>query len=138
MNKQEIIDILRTSEASFLATVENGEPRVRGMAHYIAADGRILYHSGKNKDLARQVEGNPVAELCVFNHQSMTQVRVRGIAKILDDKALADEIMEARPFLKEIVNAIGIDTLLLFEITQPKATVWTMAENFAPKEWVEI
>lgn len=88
--------------------------------------------------MTRQVQGNPVVEMCAFNPASMTQVRVRGVAEVLDDRALVDEIAEARPFLKGTLEAIGYDTFLLFKLTSPKATVWTMETNFAAKEWVEL
>lgn len=138
MTRQEIIGFLRANEAGFLATVEDGEPRVRGMAHYITTDGRIIYHSGTMKDLSRQIQGEPAVEMCVFDPASMLQVRVRGKAVVLNDKALADEIIEARPFLKQMLDVVGYEKFLVFELTSPKASTWTMETNFASKEWVDL
>jgi pyridoxamine 5'-phosphate oxidase len=138
MTKQEIIDFLKANEAGYLATVENDEPRVRGMAHYITADGRIVYHTGTGKDLAKQVPNGAVVEMCVFEPQSMTQVRVRGAVETLNDQALKEQIVADRPFLKPMVDATGYEHFLLFALVNPKATVWTMADNFAPKEWVQL
>lgn len=136
MTKQEIIDFMRANQVSYLATVENGEPRVRGMAHYVTKDGRIVYHTGKMKDLGMQLAGDPIVETVAFD--SKTQVRINARAKTVNDSALIEEVFAERPFLKQIAEAIGVDNLVFVELVDCKACTWTMETNMAPKEWVEI
>jgi pyridoxamine 5'-phosphate oxidase len=138
MTREEILAFLNANGVSYLATVENGEPRVRGMAHYKADEQGILFHTGEGKDMTMQLRDNPKAELCVFDPKSGAQVRVRGTAKFIDDRAIKDEMVENRPYLKPIVEAVGYAGLVVFRLVNCQATVWTMATNLEPKTWVKL
>jgi len=67
----------------FLATVEDEEPRVRGMLLYKADENGIIFHTGTMKALYEQVLKNPKVELC-FSGDG-TQVRVSGKLEIIED-----------------------------------------------------
>ena len=140
MDRHEIQAIINTNPVFFLATTEEGEPRVRGMLLYRADDEGILFHTGGMKDLYRQLLANPVVELCFFAQQQMVQVRVRGTARRIDDQHLKQEIVNApgREFLKPWVESQGLDILEVFRVENCQALLWTMATNFNPKEPVKI
>jgi uncharacterized pyridoxamine 5'-phosphate oxidase family protein len=140
MDRHEIQEIIKANPAFFLATTEEGEPRVRGMLLYRADEEGILFHTGGMKEVCRQLLANPAVELCFFDQQRMTQVRVRGTAKPLTDRALKEEIVNSsgREFLRPWVESQGLDVLEVFRVENCLALVWTMATNFAPKEQVRI
>lgn len=140
MERHEIQAIINSNPAFFLATTEVGEPRVRGMLLYRADDEGILFHTGGMKDVYRQLTASPAVELCFFDQQKMAQVRVRGMARLVDDLPLKQEIVNSpgREFLKPWVESQGIDVLEVFRVEECQALVWTMATNFAPKEPVRI
>lgn len=138
MTREEIIKFLNANVACFLATTEDGEPRVRGMALYRADDHGILFHTGDFKDVPAQLRANPKAEISVYDHKSGVQVRVRGDVEFLDDMDLKKEIIAGRPFLKPFVEERGHDSLLVFRIKNCRATVWTMQTNLEPKEWTRL
>lgn len=135
MDKHDILALINANPAFFLATVENGEPRVRGMLLYRADANGIMFHTGDMRDVYRQMVANPAVELCFFDPQKGVQVRVRGTARLMDDPALKEEIVNApgREFLKPLVEKTGIDMLQVFRVEQCQAFVWTMATNLAPK-----
>lgn len=140
MERHEIQAIINANPAFFLATTEEGEPRVRGMLLYRADDEGILFHTGGMKDVCRQLLANPAVELCFFDHQNMVQVRVRGTARRIEDLQLKHEIVNSpgREFLKPLVESRGVDILEVFRVENCQALVWTMATNLAPKEPVRI
>lgn len=140
MNKHEILKFINSNPAFFLATTEDGEPRVRGMLLYRADEEGILFHTGGTKDVCRQMLANPAVELCFFDQQNMVQVRVRGVAMQIMDRRLKEEIVNSpgREFLKPIVESHGLDVLAVFRVVDCQALVWTMATNFAPKDPVRI
>lgn len=43
MTREEIIEFVNKHMPSYLATVENGEPRVRGMGHYRVGRWRTIW-----------------------------------------------------------------------------------------------
>ena len=129
MNREQILEFLNAHPACHLATIENNQPRVRGMLMYRADESGILFHTGTSKSLAKQVT-NKAVEIC-FNSPD-TQIRVAGMAEIVDDLNLKKEVVEARPFMKPWVEQKGYGILLTFRVTHCQATVWTMATNFNP------
>jgi len=138
MTREEILSYLNTNTIVFLATVENGAPRVRGMSLYRADDQGILFHTGEFKDIPSQLRSCPLAELCAFDMNTGTQIRVRGPVEFVDDQALKEEIVEARPFLNPFLDAKGHESLVLFRITDCQATTWTMADNLETKKFIKL
>ena len=84
----------------------------------------------------QQLVKNPKVELCFSG--SGKQVRVSGTAEFIETKEIKEEVLKARPFLKGLVDASGLDVIKVFRVAQGKATVWTMATNFAPKEYTDL
>jgi len=140
MKREEIIELINKNPVFHLATVEEGEPRVRGMLAYRADEQGILFHTGAAKEVHRQMIANPTVELCFHDWQANIQVRVRGRAKPLDDLALKEEIVGSpgREFLKPWIEAKGYDLMSVFRVEGCRALAWTMETNFAPKEWVAL
>jgi pyridoxamine 5'-phosphate oxidase len=140
MDRHDILALINANPAFFLATVEEGEPRVRGMLLYRADEEGILFHTGGMKDVYRQLLANPAVELCFFDQQKMVQIRVRGNVRIVDDLQLKKEIVNSpgREFLKPWVESQGLGVLTVFRVVECRALVWTIATNFTPKEFVLI
>lgn len=142
MVREEIFELMNKNPMFFLATVEEDQPRVRGMLLYQADENGIIFHTGVMKDVYRQVVNHPKVELC-FNGDG-TQVRVSGELEVVDDNNLKDEISEhpSRKFLKpwrengELKDFY--DTFIVFRLKNGVATTWTMEKNFTPKESIAL
>lgn len=140
MDRDEVFAIINQNQACQLATAENNIPHVRGVLAYRADEQGIIFHTGKFKDLYRQLIANPHVEFCFTNNdmQNLIQIRVNGLVVLEEDMALKKEIVEARPFLKPWVEEHGYDGLAVFCLKKGQATVWTMATNFSPKTFIDL
>jgi pyridoxamine 5'-phosphate oxidase len=138
MTKEEIIKEINQNLACQLATAEGDQPRVRGMMAYRADDRGIVFHTGRTKDLYKQITANPKVELCFFDQKNNRQIRVQGKAVVVDDDALKNEIIEARPFLKPWAAKAGLESIVVFRVVECLSYVWTMEKNFAAKEFIRI
>lgn len=140
MNKNEILAFLNANPIFHLATVEGDKPHVRGLLLYRADDNGILFHTGKNKDLHKQLSGNPNVEMSFHNgrFEELTQIRISGSVELDEDMELKKEVVQARDFMKPWVEKWGYDFLAIYRMKKGKATVWTMATNFSPKEFIEL
>ncbi len=138
MNKTEILEFLNANPLGFLATSENNRPHVRALGMVRADEKGLLFQTVEGKDLAGQLRQNPEVEVSFYDREKNIQVRVNGKVVISDDLELKREIIEKRPFLKPFVEKKGLDPILVFRVVEGKALVWTMALNFAPKEYVSI
>jgi uncharacterized pyridoxamine 5'-phosphate oxidase family protein len=137
MNKTEILNLINNNPNCFMATVEGNRPHVRVIGIYSADENRIIIQTWKIKDIHRQIVKNPEVELCFNDFKEMIQVRVSGRVEIIEDPDLKKKIVADRPFMKPTVDAKGYDVVALYRL-KGKATVWTMADNFAPKTYIEL
>lgn len=128
MNRQEILEFVRCNPTSYMATTENGEPRVRAMdTPHIDKNG-LTFCTGSNKDVAKQLLVDPSVELCYNNVKEGIQLRIRGLMEKLDDEKLKQHIVETRfTFLKPVVEKFGWDCLTLFRISGGKVRTWSPA-----------
>jgi uncharacterized pyridoxamine 5'-phosphate oxidase family protein len=138
MTKEEIMTALRANPVCYLATVENDTPRVRGMQTYAVDERGILFQISSIKDVYKQLVKNPKVELCYSDKASGAQIRVSGTAEFLEGQAVKEEVLKNRPFLKSLVAAHGDDVIKVFRVAGAVASVWTMATNLAPKEYVTL
>ncbi len=140
MNKTEIFEFLNANPAFHLATVEGNKPHVRGMLMYRADENGIIFHTGKGKDLHRQLSANPNVEMAFNNgsFENLIQIRVSGTAELVEDIVLKKEIVSKRNFLRPWVEQMGYEPFAVYRMRKGVATIWTMKTNFTPKEYVEL
>lgn len=138
MTKADILAAINANPIAYVATVEGNKPHVRGMSMYKADETGIYFQTWKIKDIHKQIEKNPEVELC-FNTKDGKQIRISGRFEIVEDLALKKEVEVKRPFMTPIIKAKGgYDVVAICRMSKCKATIWTMAENFAPKTYVEL
>ena len=128
--REEILRFLNQNPVCHMATVGNGRPRVRGMFMYRADEKGLLFHTGTFKSLASQVVNGAPVEVC-FNDSDI-QVRVSGVAELVEDMELKKEMVNSRPFMQPWIAQHGYEVLAVIRVTQCKANVWTIAANFDP------
>ena len=138
MNKQEIFQLMNENPVFHLATMDNDQPRVRGMLLFKADEDGIIFHTGDFKDVYNQIMKNPKVELC-FNGQG-TQIRVSGVLELVEDEDLKKEIYEhpSRQFLRNWVDS-GVDfELKIFRLKNGTAVEWSMQSNFDEKKPIQL
>jgi uncharacterized pyridoxamine 5'-phosphate oxidase family protein len=138
MNREEILEFMNNNPIIHLATVEKKRPRVRSLLAYRADESGLIFHTGKTKDLYKQLSENPEVEICYNNLEEGVQIRVSGIAELKEDLELKKEIVEAREFLKPWVEKDGYDFLAVYQVKDLTATVWTMETNLEPKRYIQL
>ncbi|MBN2020146.1 MAG: pyridoxamine 5'-phosphate oxidase family protein [Sedimentisphaerales bacterium] len=138
MTKDEILQFIRKNPVFALATADENKPHARMMQLYRADENGIIFNTGENKDVHRQLSTNANVELCFCNQQQGQQVRISGSVEEIEDIELKKQVVHDWPFLKEWVDKEGYDVLVVYCLKHGKATVWTMDLNFKPKEYVQL
>ncbi len=96
---QEVCQFLKDAGFYFIATDDNGQPRVRpfGTAHIF--EDKLYIQTGRKKDFYRQLTENPQAEICAF-HKGVT-LRVAATF-VTDDRIEAEKsLLDAYPPLQK-------------------------------------
>ena len=136
MNKEEILAFIQKGALGTLATVEGNKPHVRGMDTFRADENGLIFYTGKTKEVCQQIIANPEVEICYIAEG--TQVRISGRMEAVEDQAIRDELIAARPFLKPLHEPSNYETLAIFRLANGKATTWSMQEMAAPKTFVDL
>jgi uncharacterized pyridoxamine 5'-phosphate oxidase family protein len=138
MTKAEILEFIRKNPVFALATSEDNKPHVRMMMLYRADENGLIFNTGENKDVHKQLSGNENVEMCFYNKQQGRQIRVSGSVEELEDLELKKQVVKNFPFLKEWVDREGYDVLVVYCLKNGKAAVWTIELNFKPKEYIQL
>ena len=138
MTKAEVLAAINAAGVAYVATVEGDKPHVRGMGMVKADETGLYFQAWKVKDVHKQIAKNPNVELC-YSTKDGKQIRVSGRFEILEDLALKKEVEVKRPFMTPIIKEKGgYDVVAIYRMQHGKALVWTMADNFSPKTYVEL
>ncbi len=108
---QEVYDFLKACGVYYLATVDGDQPRVRPFGTVDIFEGGLYIQTGKKKDVSKQLQANPNAEICAFMDGKW--LRVAG-KLVRDDRREAKEhMLDAYPQLKGMYSADDDNTEVL-------------------------
>ena len=99
---QEVYEFLKAAGTYYLATDEDGQPRVRpfGTAHIF--DGKLYIQTGKVKAVSRQMHANPRIEICAIHGSRWLRIEASAV---LDDRREARvSMLEAYPSLQAMYS----------------------------------
>ena len=138
MTKEEILEFATKNPVCSLATIDGNQPRVRTIMLYKADENGIIFCTGRDKAVHKQLQANPAAELCFYNAEQGLQVRIEGTVEMLDDLELKKKIVEAFTFLKPWVESQGYEVMICYRLNNARAVTWTMETNFEPKQHIQL
>lgn len=99
---EEIYEFLKACGDYFLATCDDGQPRVRPFGTVNIYNGRLYIQTGKLKSVSRQLHKNPKLEICAMKDGKW--MRVEATAAEDDDREARVSMLEAYPNLKALYS----------------------------------
>jgi uncharacterized pyridoxamine 5'-phosphate oxidase family protein len=144
MDLQKYIAFANENKLCYLATVEDGQPRVRPMGLWFADERGFYFQSHAEKALGIQLKADKKVEACFYNSEAGpglgTVLRVSGEIEFLDDIALKKRIFEDRAHIVESYGLEGLEDprLILFRIYKGEAYFWTMEYNLRESDIEKI
>lgn len=100
--RKEVWSLFQHMQPIFLATVDEGRPRVRPVT-LIHFDKKLWVSTGANDAKIRQIKANPHVEFCLLLQKDEYQgsVRGRGVADIVQDMETKKLLSENISFFKQ-------------------------------------
>jgi len=130
VERSEIIDFVRKSPISHMATIEGGQPRVRAMQTAKISEEGLTFCTGTHKPVCQQLLADPAVELSYWNPEAGIQIRLRGKMEHLDALDLKKEIVETTfTFLKPVVEQHGWESLALFRLSGGEYRSWCSTDG---------
>ena len=98
-----------------LATIDGDQPRLRPVSP-VRVDGFTIYVANlRSYGKTREIAANPRVELCYLD-DAHDQVRITGLAEVLTDRAVLDEIWQANPLLRRYLGTPDNPELIIYVI----------------------
>ena len=98
-----------------LATIDGDQPRVRPVSP-VKTDGFTVYVANlRGYHKTGEIAANPRVELCYLDDHH-DQVRITGVAELVDDRALLQEIWDANPLLRNYLGSIDNPELIVYRV----------------------
>ena len=140
MNISDCIKFSNDNPICYLATNDNGQPRVRALGFWFADETGFYFQTSTIKEFTNQLKANPKTEVCFYKHEGMigTMLRISGEVEFVNDIKLKGKALIDRPFLKSFGITIDSPSLILFRISHGEAHFWTMDNNLKPKELINF
>jgi uncharacterized pyridoxamine 5'-phosphate oxidase family protein len=126
----EEVEFIQKNPMGFLATVDEGMPRVRAWGFMKYEDGKILFGTDNTKDVFKQLSAVPYAEWISMDAQTFTTLRVFGKVVFVDDIEMKRKIIAGNAWIKDMYSGEKEKDFEVFYLTDMKSN-WF---SFTPPE----
>ena len=109
-----VSEFLEKTKTYYLATVEGDQPRVRPFGTVLVYDGKLYIQTGKVKPVSKQLAANPKAEICAFDGETGTWLRISGELINDDSRDVKVAMLDKHPDLKFMYSADDDNTQVLY------------------------
>lgn len=107
--------VVQADRFPYLATIDGDQPRLRPVSP-VKSDGFTVYVAnlrGYHKTV--EISKNPKVELCYLDDHH-DQVRITGVAEIVTDRRVLQEIWDANPLLRQYLGTIDNPELIVYRV----------------------
>ena len=98
-----------------LASIDGDQPRLRPVSPVHSEDFIIYVANLRQYHKTVEIAANPRVELCYIN-EGHDQVRITGVAEVLSDRPLLEDIWQDNPLLRQYLGSIDNPDLVVYRI----------------------
>ncbi len=119
---KEVIKLLTENPMGFLATVENGEPRVRPWGFLFEENGKFYFCTNNTKDVYEQLQAKPSIEFSTKT-SNFVWVRLRGKITFTEDMKIKEKILAENDLVRSIYQKADNPIFKAFYIEHGSASI---------------
>ena len=98
-----------------LASMDGDQPRLRPVSP-VRTDGFVVYVANlRSYRKTLEIAANPKVELCYLDEHH-DQVRITGIAEVVTEQSVLQEIWDANPLLRHYLGSLDNPALIVYRI----------------------
>jgi len=109
------LQVVQSDRFPYLATVDGDQPRLRPVSPVKTDQFTVYVANLRSYGKTAEIVANPRVELCYMNAEH-DQVRITGMAEVVTDPQLLQEIWEANPLLRQYLGTIDNPELILYRV----------------------
>jgi general stress protein 26 len=107
---------MRDARFPVLATIDGDQPRARPVSPVRTTAFTVYVASFRSSHKTGEIEHNANVELCYMSERH-DQVRITGVADLVTDRGVIQEIWDANPLLRSFLVTIDNPEFMLYRIT---------------------
>ncbi|MFO0824406.1 MAG: pyridoxamine 5'-phosphate oxidase family protein [Gemmataceae bacterium] len=119
-----------------LSTMDGDQPRVRPVSP-VRSDRFTIYVANlRMYHKTTEIAANPKVELCYLDNKH-DQVRLTGIAEVVTERDILQEIWDANPLLRQYLGSIDNPNLIVYRIRPERVRFmreWALDYHEVPPE----
>ncbi len=109
------LSVIKADRFPHLATMDGDQPRLRPVSP-VRTDRFTVYVANlRGYHKTGEIAANPKVELCYLDDRH-DQVRITGVAEVVADRALLQEIWDANPLLRQYLGSLDNPELIVYRI----------------------
>jgi general stress protein 26 len=127
---------VRADRFPYLATVDGDQPRLRPVSP-VKTDGFTVYIANlRGYHKTAEIGANPKVELCYLDERH-DQVRITGVAEVVADRAVLQEIWDGNPLLRRYLGSLDNPELVVYRVRPNRVRFmreWALEYHEVPLE----
>src|SRR5262245_7675194 len=105
--------VIAADRFPYLASMDGDQPRVRPVSP-VKTDRFTVYVANlRMYHKTQEIEANPKVELCYLDPHH-NQVRLTGVAEVVADRALLQELWDANPLMRQYLGSLDNPALIVY------------------------
>jgi uncharacterized pyridoxamine 5'-phosphate oxidase family protein len=120
---EEVIKFLNQNRLGYLATVDNGIPRVRPWGFMFEENGKFWFCTNNTKNVFKQLMEVPYIEFSCSTPEFNTWLRISGKIVFSKDKAIKEKIFQTNPMLKNMYQSADNPIFEVFCLEHGSASI---------------
>lgn len=121
---QRTLKFLQDNKTFFIATIEDGKPRVRPFGLVLEHDGKLWFGTANTKAVYRQIKSNPNVEISATSPKA-DWIRVSGKAVFEPNLDVKRKAFEWLPMLSNLYKGLEDPTFEVFYLVDAEANFWS-------------
>ncbi len=128
---EKIWEAFQANKVCFLATVENGEPKVRPVSPMALSEGKLWFCTFRSRNIYRQLTIHPGLQMFSLG-QDTSSVRITAKAVFEDNRAVKQIGLDTRPNLPRLFGRADNPEFIAYYLAEAKAELRS-APNLPPE-----
>jgi uncharacterized pyridoxamine 5'-phosphate oxidase family protein len=128
--------VIRNARFPCLATIDGDQPRVRPVSP-VRVEGFTIYVANlRGYHKTGEIAANPRVEL-VYMDAEHNQVRITGVADLVQDRSLIEDIFTANPLLRHYLGSPDNPELIIYRVSPDRVRYmqeWALEYHEVPLE----
>lgn len=109
------LETMRAAKFPMFASVDGDQPRLRPVSPVRTDDFVVYVASMRSSGKTAEIETNRKVELCYLS-DGHDQVRITGVADLVTDGAVRQEIWDSNPLLRAYLKTIDNPEFILYKV----------------------